>query len=266
MLKPARIGILGVLTLAVVLAAPPTYGDTLELKNGDIIKGTYAGGTQNTVRFSVDGSLQTYPVTELLALTFEGEQMSAVEPPPEPAPAPATVVEPEPQPELQYLAPAGTQLLVRVAEEVDSRQHKVGHRFSTVLEADFSHDGHVIAPRGSTAYGELVEANQAGRIKGKTWLVVRLTDIRIDDQLYSIETGDYELRGKKSAGKRTAAGTVAGAAIGAIVGGKDDRLEGAAVGAGVGLGISAIGKGEQIRIPSGTIIEFQLAQPFSKSS
>lgn len=244
---------------ACLLAAPMTAADTLELNNGDIIDGTYVGGTKHSVRFSVDGKNRTIPIGDILAITFSGQQMAELEPV-------EIASEPEhehPPVEPVILAPAGSTLLVRVLDGIDSRQHGTGHRFTTTLEADFTHNGVVIAPRGAYVYGIIVDANQAGRLKGKTHLTLELQDIMIGGTLYPLVSGEYELAGKKSSGKRTALTALGGAALGSLIGGKGDRFEGAAIGAGVGVGVAAISRGEQIQIPSGTLIEFRLAAPFS---
>lgn len=261
MLDRSKIAVFCALGAFIGLAAAAA-ADTLELKNGDIIDGAYMGGTKKSVRFSVDGEIQTVPVRDILALTFSGQQMSVLEPEeiapevePEPAPAPL---------EPAILLPAGSTLLVRVVDAIDSREHSAGYRFATALEADLTHDGVLIAPRGAQVYGVIVDAKQAGRLKGKTHLTLELRDIRIDDVLYPIVTGEYELAGEKSSGKRTALTTLGGAVLGALIGGKGDRAEGAAIGAGAGLGVAAITRGEQIQVPSGTLIEFRLAAPFSK--
>jgi hypothetical protein len=236
--------------------------DTLELQNGDILEGLFKGGTQNSIRFDIDGSLKIIPVTDVLALTISREVVP-LEPEPEPVVEEIPVVEPvriaEPK---DVLAPIGTPLLVRFVDDIDSRQHKVGHRFAVTLEADFAHDGRTIAPMGTQLYGVLVDAKQAGRIKGKTHLTLALTEIRLDGQLQPIATGDYNLAGAKSSGKRSALKVLGGAALGAIIK-HDDRGKGAAVGAGVGLGAAAITRGEQITVPKNTLIEFQLGAPFS---
>ncbi len=64
---------------ACLLAAPMTAADTLELNNGDIIDGTYVGGTKHSVRFSVDGKNRTIPIGDILAITFSGEQMAELD-------------------------------------------------------------------------------------------------------------------------------------------------------------------------------------------
>lgn len=267
--------------LFTICLASYSHADSLELQNGEIIEGLFKGGTQNSIRFFTGGSLKNIPVTDILALTISRDA-SPAEPVEPVAPVlPAAPVEPtrpiEPVSEIEempvehvhpvavqedILAPVGTTLLVRFMDDIDSREHKVGHRFTVMLESDFTHDGIVIAPTGTKLYGVLVDAKQAGRIKGKTHLTLELTEIRLKGQLHPIATGEYILAGKKSAGKRSAIKVLAGAAIGAVIN-DDNRLEGAAVGAGVGLGVAAITRGEQITIPKKTLIEFQLRAPFS---
>ena len=262
MLNRSKIAVLCALGALIGLAAGAA-ADTLELKNGDIIDGAYMGGTKKSVRFSVDGEIQTIPVGDVLALTCSGQEMPVLEPEEIAPEVHAEHVAPPASVDSAILAPAGSTLLVRIVDGIDSRQHKAGYRFATSLEADFTHNGRFIAPRGSQIYGVIVDAKQAGRLKGKTHLTLELRDIRIDDVLYPIVTGEYELAGKKSAGKRTALTALGGAVLGALIGGKGDRIEGAAIGAGAGVGVAAITKGEQIQIPSGTLIEFRLAAPFS---
>ncbi len=260
---------------SIVFAATLSQADTLELLNGEIIDGKFMGGTQNSIRFSVDGSLRTVRVADVLAVTFSGDLEPVELEPAEPAIRPEgrrrgrpPVIEPvepviaEPYVEPVILAPAGTPLLVRIVDGIDSREHQAGYRFAASLESDLLHDGALVAPRGTQLYGLLVSANQAGRMKGKTHLTLELTDIMLDGSLRPIVTGDYNLAGKKSSGKRSALKILGGAALGAIID-DNNRVEGAAIGAGVGAGASAITRGEQITVPSGTLIEFRLNAPLS---
>src|SRR5262249_36255611 len=78
--------------------------DTLELKDGKVVTGRYLGGTQAVIRFSVNGQVQAYNVTEVVALTFTNNYGNAA-PPPAPAPAPqAQSYAPQQAP----VAPGGT--------------------------------------------------------------------------------------------------------------------------------------------------------------
>src|SRR5882762_6567244 len=46
--------------------------DTLELKDGRVLKGKYLGGTQAVLRFEINGEVQTFNTTDAVALTFTG--------------------------------------------------------------------------------------------------------------------------------------------------------------------------------------------------
>src|SRR5229473_5779061 len=61
--------------------------DTLEFKDGRVLKGKYLGGTQAQLRFEVNGEVQTFNTTDIVALTFTGHSGSAA---PAAALAPAT--------------------------------------------------------------------------------------------------------------------------------------------------------------------------------
>jgi hypothetical protein len=59
-----RIAILAVACAAACLA------DTLTLRSGQVIQGTYMGGTARTVKMQVDETVKTYDVTEIASLEF----------------------------------------------------------------------------------------------------------------------------------------------------------------------------------------------------
>jgi hypothetical protein len=82
----------------------------------------------------------------------------------------------------------------------------------------------------------------------------------------SLVTGDYELTGE-SKGASTAKRTVGGAPLGTIIGTIASGGKGAAIGAGTGAGVGAgsetITKGDQVKIPSETFLDFTLEQGVS---
>jgi hypothetical protein len=88
----------------------------------------------------------------------------------------------------------------------------------------------------------------------------------VNGKLVSVVTGDYEATGK-SRGASTAKRTFGGAALGAIIGAVADAGQGAAIGAGVGAGAGAgseiITGGEQVKVPSETVLDFTLLQDVS---
>jgi hypothetical protein len=56
-------------------------------------------------------------------------------------------------------------------------------------------------------------------------------------------------------------GAALGAIIGGLAGGGKGAAIGATVGAGAGTGVSAATKGQQIKLPSETVLNFQLQSP-----
>jgi hypothetical protein len=94
----------------------------LELKDGRVLKGKYLGGTQAVLRFELNGEVQTFNTTDIVALTFTGIPRSTA-----PAMAPAAAVAPvaadsmaPTAPGGEVTIPAGQSLLVRMIDGVDS--------------------------------------------------------------------------------------------------------------------------------------------------
>jgi hypothetical protein len=56
-----------VLALACATVCP---ADTLTLRNGQVVQGTYMGGTARTIKIQVDDTIKTYDVTDVATLQF----------------------------------------------------------------------------------------------------------------------------------------------------------------------------------------------------
>ena len=57
------------------------WADSLTLRNGQVVKGTYMGGTARTVKMQVGDTIKSYDVTGIASLEFTAP---ARMPPPEP--------------------------------------------------------------------------------------------------------------------------------------------------------------------------------------
>jgi hypothetical protein len=164
----------------------------------------------------------------------------------------------------QVTVPAGTRILIRMADSVDSSKQKAGHRFTATLEANLQAYDVMVAPRGTTVYGMLAQASSSGRFKGSSQLTLELTDIVINGTAHPLMTTDYEVKGKGEGGETTKK-VLGGAGLGALIGGIAGGGKGAGIGALVGLAggtaLSATKKGEQVSVPSETLLEFRLEDP-----
>jgi hypothetical protein len=160
--------------------------------------------------------------------------------------------------------PAGQSLLVRMIDGVDSSKNHVGDVFHASLETDLTVNNIVVARKGTDVYGRLANAKEAGHISGSSELQLELTRIVIDGRDYPVVSSDYTLEGK-GRGKNTAEKVGGGAALGAIIGAIAGGGKGAAIGAGVGAGaggaVQVLTRGQQVRVPSETLLEFRLQQP-----
>ncbi len=170
----------------------------------------------------------------------------------------------EPQSKKKITVPAGTRVLIRTVDAIDSSKQKTGYRFSATLETNLQAEDTVIAPRGTTVYGRLANASSAGKMSGSSQLTLELTDILINGTAYPLLTSTYEVKGKGEGGN-TAKKVVGGAGLGALIGGLAGGGKGAGIGAlagaGAGTAVAASKKGEQLQIPSESLLEFRLEQP-----
>ncbi len=169
-----------------------------------------------------------------------------------------------PQTKKRITVPAGTRILIRTVDAIDSSKQKAGLRFTATLETNLQAEDQVVAPRGTTIYGRLAQASSAGRMSGSSELTLELTDIVINGTAYPLLTSTYELKGKGEGGntaKKVVGGAGLGALIGGIAGGGKGAGIGAAAGAATGTAVAASKKGQQLQIPSESLLEFRLEQP-----
>lgn len=159
--------------------------------------------------------------------------------------------------------PSGTSLLVRMVDAVDSSTNSVGDRFRANLESALVVGDTIVAPKGADVYGKLAQVKDAGHISGAAQLTLELTGIRINGNIVPVDSTTYDVAGKSrgaQSGERIGGGAVLGAVIGAIAGGGRGAAIGAGVGAGAGTAVQVMTHGDRVRIPSETLLEFELEQ------
>ena len=245
------------------LAVSAAVADSLELKNGSLVKGRFMGGDQNSINFQVGSSSQTYNVADIRTLRFDSEPEHAAVSLPSAGQQYASVSATEAEKISDVTIPAGTTISVRTIDAIDSAKNHVGDRFEASLEEPLIVDGNVVAPKGADVYGRLEESKETGTFTGKSELKLALTGIVVDGKTVPLVTGNYEQTGKSkgaSTAKRTVGGAAIGSIIGAIAGGGKGAAIGAGTGAGVGAGSEIITRGDQVKIPSETLLDFTLEQ------
>jgi len=175
-----------------------------------------------------------------------------------------TPAPPRPPAPRKVTIPAGTTVRIRMIDSIDSKTSQPGQSFMASLEAPIVVGDEVVVPKGGDVSIQLVNAKSAGKVKGKSELELQLATIKAHGQSYSVQSSSYReegaSRGKQSA-KRIGAGAGIGALIGGIAGGGKGAAIGAGIGAGAGTATQLLTKGPQVKVPSETKLDFDLAAP-----
>ena len=199
------------------------------------------------------------------AKTHEAPSAPASSPAAPAAPAAVTVrALPSPPQPVTVTVPANSVVTIRTIDSIDSKTNQAGQVFKASLDVPIVVDNSVIVPAGADAYIKLVSASSAGHITGRSELSLELASIVFQGKTYNVVSSDVKQSGA-SRGKRSAAtiggGAALGALIGAVAGGGKGAAIGAAVGGGAGTGVQVFTKGQQVKIPSETRLDFTLQQP-----
>lgn len=264
--------------------------DSLELKSGRTVEGTYLGGDSRTVRMLANDKVETFDVGDLRSIRFGSPSSSSAASASSSASHSASsgstsgasgVLSPSaggssaaPRTSMsgrqQRAAvrgldvPAGTNLVIRLIDDVDSQRDSVGKTYRASLDESLMVDGNVVVPRGADVTVKLVDDKQAGRLSGKTVLTLDVDSLVVDGRTIEIQTQEITQESKSQTaqtGKATAGVAALGAVIGGIAGGGKGAAIGAVSGAAVGAGSQVLLKGQRVRVPSETRLTFSLQQP-----
>ena len=165
---------------------------------------------------------------------------------------------------------SGAILQVRTTGWLSSDRNKTGDQVIMTLAQPLVVNGLVVARRGQTVIGTVVNAEKAGRVKGVSKLGLSLAQLTlVDGQLLDVKTTLINATGGTSNGRDAlaVAGTTGlGAGIGAAAAGG----EGAAIGAGAGFVASIAGvlltRGRPTIIPPESLLTFRLETPITVST
>ena len=248
----------------------PAGADTLRLKDGSNVDGTFLGGDSRQVKFlRSNGSVKNYSVSDVTGLTFgdtaaaSNESIAAPTRAPRASRAAAPARTSSPQRRSSVTIPEGTVVTVRLIDSIDADVTGVGERFRASIEEAVIVDGREVITTSDDAFVEVARVEQAGRIRGKDEISLELAAVEVSGREYELDTNYAELA-SKSQTKRTAKTAGGGAALGAIIGAIAGGGKGAAIGAGIGAGAGTVysaTRGQELKIPSETLLTFSLRAP-----
>jgi len=169
---------------------------------------------------------------------------------------------PPPPPPVQLSA--GTNLVVRMIDAVDSEKANVGQTYRASMDEPVAVNGDTVIPRGADVLVKLVDAKDSGRATGRAELTLALQSVSVNGKTVDINTQNIT-KESGSRGVKTAKAAGIGAAVGTIIGAAAGGGKGAAIGAGAGAatgaGVEMATKGEKVKVPSETRLTFVLDSP-----
>jgi hypothetical protein len=237
------------LTLCLVSLSAAAVADTLVLRDGTRVEGTVVAFAARTITFRhADGVSRRYQTSQVAAVEFlsaERVNVRAVD-------------------GRNLEAPAGTELVVRTVETIDSRNVGSDQAFSAIVEQAVTNaSGSVIVPERSSAQLVIRQMSQSST-KGGPEMLLDIQSISVDGRRYLISTKDLVVNSDRGLGpnKRTAetvgGGAALGTIIGAVAGGGKGAAIGAVAGAAGGAGVQIMTRGRDVRVPADTVLRFRL--------
>ena len=278
-------------TASALLVAGLCFGDSLTLRDGRVVEGTFISGDARQIRMAVGSRVDVFPITNVQDLHFGGggpqQGAYSTPPPPPPSSEEPRVLRPERDRDLRERdgrysdnryntnqnsryeggqVPAGSILAVRMIDPVDSERDQAGQTFRASLDEPVMVEGRTLIPRGVDVTIKLVNADQSGKLRGRTELTLDIQSVVINGRTIDVATQEITQasgsRGAQTA-TRTGGGAALGAIIGAIAGGGKGAAIGAVSGGAIGAGSEVITKGQRVRIPAETRLSFTLQQPIN---
>jgi hypothetical protein len=187
---------------------------------------------------------------------------------PAPAPAPAAAPRPAPAPSRNTInvagtseVPAGTELDVRLQNNLNSGTTLVEDRFEATTLADLLMDGRTVIPAGSLMRGVVTSVEPATRTNRTSRLTVSFDQVTVNGRAYPIRgtvTQAIEAGGVRDEAARTGVGAGVGAIIGGILGGTKGAIAGVLIGGG---GTIAATEGKQVDLPQGSVLRVRIDSP-----
>jgi len=206
-------------------------------------------------------------VQEPASVDPHAQQAAVAPPPPQELPPPPPPLPPPPV-FRNITVPPDTTIPVRITQTLDSATTQQGDSFSGTVATDVFIDGLVVIRQGTLISGRVSAVQEAAHYKGNSLLTVELTSINRRGEKLAVSTEPYSVQGKgrgKNTAEKVGGGAAVGAILGGILGGGKGAAIGAAAGGGVGAGANTITRGEQVQIPSESLIRFRLTNTLSLS-
>ena len=162
--------------------------------------------------------------------------------------------------------PAGTELDVRLGQNLNSGTAQVEDRFEGTTLVDMNVNGRTAIPAGSVMRGVVTAVEPATRTNRTARMTVSFDQVTVNGRAYPIRgtvTQAIEGEGIKGETARIGTGAGVGAILGGILGGFKGALAGILIGAG---GTIAATEGKEVDLPQGSVLRVRIDSPVQINS
>jgi hypothetical protein len=267
------------LAVAAAFSIVSVQADTLTLQNGTTLYGQLVASTPATITFQqANGAQVTYNRQDVRSVSFQPTSTQAYGQYGQPQAYPygqttqpyppygqAAGTYPYQQTAVYPTIPAGTSIVVKTDEAINSQTAQVGQTFpATVVQPIRDSAGNIVVPQGSMA--QLVIRNVSSSTISGPEVALDLQSIQANGRTYTVSAPAVTQGGQGlGANKRTAEFLGGGAALGGIIGALAGGGKGAAIGilggAAAGAGAQILTRGKTVNVPAETQLTYTLAQP-----
>jgi len=270
---------LALMALVALLLPVGLSAAQLTLRDGTVIFGQFISGSPRSIIFEDSrGIRRTFNIQQVGEIDFRPASSADRSFPADPAPIPrydsrSNYLNDNSINRSDYSAaewttlPVGTELAVRMLESINENNAAEGQTYAATIARDVTDGyGSVVIPRDSDAT-LVIRRMREGSTFSSGSLVLDLDSVRVNGRRYMVDTSDIRAGNRSGIGtnRRTAemvgGGAALGTLLGALAGGGKGAAIGALAGAAAGGGVQVLTKGNEIRVPSETVLNFQLDEP-----
>jgi hypothetical protein len=160
----------------------------------------------------------------------------------------------------EYEIPVGTEMDVRLQQELSSETAAVEDRFEATTVVDLYDNERLIIPAGSVMRGVVSEVDRASRTDRRGALTLSFDQLTTNGRTYDIRATVTEALEAEVSGEvgKIGAGAGIGAILGGILGGTKGAIAGILIGAG---GTVLATEGNDVDLPVGTVMRVRFDSP-----
>lgn len=245
-------------------------GRVVEVKPDAVVVDLQEGGRRAIPRAAISSvAVKEIPLTPQpnQAAKEAAKEIAAGEAPAVPSPTSTVAVADKPADEWREVTvPAGTALPVRLETAVGSDISKIEDPVRARLNRAITIGGQTAIPAGSTLVGSITNTERPGKVQGRAQIALRFDTLIAGEERYDVRTAPIARTGrgtKKKDAMKIGIPAAGGAVIGGIIGGKKGAVVGGAAGGGAGTAVVLSTRGEEVRLPRGSVLTVRVTEPLT---